>query len=266
VSSANKTAASRTRPVFESLYNGDPSGQSWLEPLIRLGNRAEEVGLPEEPGWTGPLLRAPEFDFTAPPPLDYLEYLIWNPRRLKWPRDPDGNPREYRPVVQKKRQALLAGNVPAQQEAIRAIRKEQEKDADPDLKGWWVLEGPTTIDCALFAEGVTLFIEGKRDEKSLKVHTNWYTRRIQLYRNLDALRVLPGRAERYYLLALVEQGTPIEAEARAISHDLQFARSSWPHLDEAATQELWSHFLGFSTWQQLPMIGPECGSTDCGTV
>lgn len=248
---APNTAATRVRPVFDQLHQEDPSGRSWLDPLLRLGNRAAELGLPEDAGWTGDLLRPPQFEYAAPPPLDYLEFLVRNPRRLKWPLDADGEPRMYRPSINQKRKALLAGDVPAREEAIRTIRQEQAKGPDPELKGWWVLEGPTSIDCALFAEGVTLFIEGKREEKTLKVHTNWYTRRIQLYRNLDALRVLPDRAERYYLVALVEEGTPIQAEARAISHDLQFARSSWPHLDAAATQELWSHFLGYATWQQV---------------
>jgi len=257
MSGTQHTAATRVRPVFDALAQQDPSGQSWIDPLLRLGNRAGEVDLPADPGWTGALLQPPQFDYGAPPPLDYLEYLVQNPRRLKWPLDADSQPRQYRPAIQQKRQALLAGNVPAQQEAIRAIRQEQAKGPDPALKGWWVLEGAASIDCALFFEGLTLFVEGKREEKSLKVHTNWYTRRIQLYRNLDCLRVLPGRGERYYLLAVVEEGTPLEGEARAISKDLQFARSSWPHLDEAAARELWSHFLGFTTWQQVAARFPE---------
>jgi hypothetical protein len=248
---SHDTAATRTRPVFEQLQKSDPSGRSWLAPLLRLGSRAGEAQLPAEGDGEGSLLRPPLFDYAVPPPLDYLEFLVKNPRRLKWPKDQDGEPRQYRPAVHQRRKALLAGNVPAQQEAIRAIRQVQEKGPDPGLKGWWVLEGPTSVDCALFAEGLTLFIEGKREEKSLKAHTNWYERRIQLYRNLDCLRTLPERAERYYLLGIVEEDTPIHAEARAVQGDFQFARSSWPHLDAAAAAALWTHFLGFTTWQQV---------------
>lgn len=245
------TLETRIRPVFEQLYQQDPSGRSWLEPLLRLGGRSGETELPAGEEETGALLRPPLFEHPVPPPLDYLEFLVRHPRRLKWPQDADGQPRQYRPAVHQKRKALLAGSDPAQQEAIRTIRQEQQKGPDPDLKGWWVLEGPASIDCALFAEHVTVFIEGKRDEKSLKAHTNWYDRRIQLYRSLDCLRALPGRAERYYLLAIVEEGTPIHAEARAMQRDFQFARSSWPHLDDTAAAELWTHFLGFTTWQQV---------------
>lgn len=245
------TLDSRVRPVFETLYQQDASGQSWLGPLVNLGSRMEEIQPPLEPETLGELVQPPQFEYAVPPPLDYLEYLVRNPRRLKWPKDADGELRQYRPSVHQKRKALLGGSVPAEQEAIREIRLEQQKEPDPKLKGWWVLEGGSTIDCALFAEGFTLFVEGKRHEKTLKVHTNWYERRIQLYRNLDCLRVLPGRAERFGILAIVEEDTPIYDEARAISRDFQFARSSWPHLDEAGAAELWSHFLGFTTWQRL---------------
>lgn len=261
MSSAKSTAATRIRPVFKQLYEADESGQSWLAPLLRLGSRTAELLTEEELAGAGALEQPPLFEHDVAPPLDYLEYLVKNPRRLKWPRDADGEPRQYRSAIHQRRKALMGGDVPAQQEAIRDIRQEQAKrltkGADPDLKGWWVLETGTTIDCALYAEGMTLFIEGKRSEKSLKVHTNWYEKRIQLYRNLDALRALPGRSERYGLLAIVEEGTPIHHEAVAMQRDFQYARTSWPHLDTEAAAELWKHFLGFTTWQRVAEEFPQ---------
>lgn len=251
MSSRNSTAATRIRPVFQQLYEADQTGRSWLAPLLSLGGRTAELLTEEDLAALGALEQPPLFEQAVPPPLDYLEYLVRNPRRLKWPRDASGQPREYRASIHRKRKALLAGDVPAEQEAIREIREEQAKGSSADLKGWWVLEGATSIDCALYAEGLTLFIEGKRNEKSLKVHTNWYERRVQIYRNLDALRALPGRAERYGLLAIVEEGTPIYQEAMAMQRDFQFARSSWPHLDSDAAAELWTHYFGFTTWQRL---------------
>ena len=53
----------------------------------------------------------------------------------------------------------------------------------------------------------------------MQSRTNWYDRRIQRYRNLDCLRALAERTERYYMLAIVEEGTPIHAEARAMQRD-----------------------------------------------
>jgi hypothetical protein len=249
--SLTHTAASRVRPVFGQLQESDPTGASWLGPLVRLGSRVAELPELEELGDLGELVQPPAFDFAVPPPLDYLEYLIKTPHKLKWPRDADGELRKYRPSVNQRRKWILAGNVPAQQEAIRDIRELQAKGYDANVKDWWVLEGATSVDCALLTDRFTLFVEGKRDEKSLKVHTNWYERRIQLYRNLDALRAMPNRTEHYGLLAIVEEGTPIHREAIAMHRDLQFARSSWPHLDDAGITELWSHFLGFTTWQRL---------------
>src|SRR5690348_8946254 len=93
-----ETAATRTRPVFGQLYEHDNTGQTWLPSLIALGGRAEELNLSADP--PGALLQPPQFDYAVPPPLDYLEFLIKNPRRLKWPKDVDGNPQAYRPSVQ----------------------------------------------------------------------------------------------------------------------------------------------------------------------
>ena len=261
MSSVRSTAATRIRPVFKQLYEADQSGQSWLAPLATLGTRTADLYSAEDLAAVGALEQPPLFEHAVAPPLDYLEYLVKNPRRLRWPRDANGDPRQYRSSIHQRRKSLMAGDVPAQQEAIRDIRLEQakvlRKGPDPDLKGWWVLEGPTAIDCALFADGLTLFIEGKRNEKSLKVHTNWYEKRVQIYRNLDALRVLPGRAERFGLLAIVEEGTPIYQEAVAMQRDFQYARSSWPHLDNEAAAELWTHFLGFTTWQRVAEQFPQ---------
>ncbi len=251
MATVNETARTRVRPVFKQLTAQDPSGVAWLEPLLALSSRAAELELPSEAGWAGPLQKPPSLELPVPAPLDFLEHLVKNPRKLRWPRDADGEQRVYRSAIHQRRKALLAANVPAQQEAIRDIRKQQQKGPDPAMKDWWVLEGAAEIDCALFAEGVTVFIEGKRDEKTLKVHGNWYERRIQLYRKLDCLRTLPGRAERFYVLALVETGTPIEVEARAMSRDFQFARASWPQLETEDAAELWTHFLGYATWQQV---------------
>jgi len=259
--SSKSTAASRIRPVFKQLYEADQTGQSWLAPLVTLGTRAADQLAAEDLAAIGALERPPLFEHEIAPPLDYLEYLVKNPRRLRWPRDANGDPRQYRSAIHQRRKALMAGDVPAQQEAIRDIRQEQarllSKGPDPDLKGWWVLETGTTIDCALYADGYTLFVEGKRNEKSLKVHTNWYEKRIQMYRNLDALRALPGRAQKFGLLAIVEEGTPIHQEAVAMQRDYQFARTSWPHLDNEAAAELWTHFLGFTTWQRVAEQFPQ---------
>ena len=255
--SLTPTAATRVRPVFNQLQEADPTGESWLSELIHLGSRVPELPEILEAEAFGALQEPPAFDYAVPPPLDYLEHLIKNPHRLKWPKDADGQPHSYKPAVQQRRKWILAGNVRAQQEAIRDIRELQAKGYGANLKDWWVLEGAATVDCALLADGFTLFIAGKRDEKSLKAHTNWYERRIQLYRSLDALRAMPGRTERYGLLAIVEDGTPIHREAIAMHRDLQFARSSWPHLDETEAAELWSHWLGFTTWQRLAEQFPQ---------
>lgn len=70
-------------------------------------------------------------------------------------------------------------------------------------------------------------------------------------RNLDCLRVEPDRAEPWGVLLVVEEGTPAHQLVRRFDHDFESARRAVPHLSGAAAAELWSHYLGFTTWQDI---------------
>jgi hypothetical protein len=118
-------------------------------------------------------------------------------------------------------------------------------------KQWWIFEGETSIDCALFAEKVTVFIEGKRTEPDLTSSTEWYPKRNQVFRNLDCLQEFREKADRYYVLLIVEDGSPTHAPAASLDLSDVPARESWPHLDERKVSDLRNHYLGFTTWQRL---------------
>ena len=117
---------------------------------------------------------------------------------------------------------------------------------------WWVLEGTTKVDCALFAENVTVFIEGKRTEPHLTSSVSWDMKRHQVFRNLDVLEALPCRQEQFLMLLIVdEEKGGVLKEVEALDHGLDVAFASWPHRTRKESEALWAHYCGFTTWQQI---------------
>jgi len=60
------SSLTRVKPTFNALYKKDPTGQTWLLDLLRLGNR-DENQLPE----LGVLQRPPAYEFCADPPKQF---------------------------------------------------------------------------------------------------------------------------------------------------------------------------------------------------
>ena len=107
------------------------------------------------------------------------------------------------------------------------------------------------VDCALFFEGVTVFIEGKRTEAHLTGRTEWYEHRHQVVRNLDCLRVEPDRTDRWYVLTVVEAGTQSEREATVLDGDVAAFRRALPHMSDDEVEDLRGHYAGYTTWQAI---------------
>jgi hypothetical protein len=173
-----------------------------------------------------------------------LRWLVNNPQRLEWPCE-EGRRKAYGQGTTEKREALLAGDLRVRQEALQKLEERHVEQA------WWVFEGLTSVDCFVQSREVTLFVEGKRTEPSLTARSEWDPRRHQVFRNLDCLRVFPERRANFYVLLVVEEGGLTHPEARELDGKYEDARESWPHLDEAQAEELWSHYLGYATWQEL---------------
>jgi hypothetical protein len=221
----------------------------WLARLLRLGSRAKAVGLPSDDSWTGVLTTPVEKSFELPcsPPRAYLEALV----REAPTRMPDLD--EYPELCKKrsdstinKRRELRKGTRAVVEEALRHLA------AGKMSRAWWVLEGTTMVDCALFAEHVTVFIEGKRTEPHLTAGVSWDVKRHQLFRNLDVLEALPGRRDQYFVLLVVDKENPATLEeATRLDESPQIAFNSWPHRGHEKANTLWSHYLGYTTWQRI---------------
>jgi hypothetical protein len=226
--------SSRTfvRPIFRALYERDQTGVTWLPKLLSLANRCPpglDLGVVQQP---------PSFEFPAKSPSDFLAWLVMHPADLSWPKNYEIKSEKAR----EKRQKLLAGDAAVRQEFLEAIRtppKERIK--------WWLLEGSSKIDCALFTKRAVVFIEGKRTERSASAEISWYPYRNQLLRNLDCARWCAHQRSCDYYSLLVTTKDRLRIGDRAVKEEIVSA--SLPHLVESGTSaEVLSHFLGAATW------------------
>lgn len=243
------SSLTRVQPTFIQLARKQASGVPWLAQLLRLGSRASVIGLPRDDEWTG-LLPRPDplsFEFPCSPPLAYLEALVREapsrmPEGVQLHKVEQGVSKE---TASKRRE--LHQQIPSVvNEALTQLA------AGKTAPAWWVLEGTTMVDCALFARNVTVFIEGKRTESHLTSSVSWDLMRHQVFRNLDVLEALPGRQERYLVLLVVdEENSEVLKEAEALDQQPNVAFASWPHRTPKEAEALWAHYGGFTTWQKI---------------
>jgi hypothetical protein len=80
------SSLTRVQPVFTTLLNRDPSGESWLPILFDLASQSTthvkaslgHIGkiIPNEGGY---------FEIPVPPSGQFLTWLVKNPDKMKWP-------------------------------------------------------------------------------------------------------------------------------------------------------------------------------------
>jgi hypothetical protein len=238
------SSLTRVQPVMNQLYRRNSTGRGWLSALHALGSRSGETHLPAADEWTGTLTRRREFEFGVHSSTDYLDCLVRTPGRTHWPSD-KGKPREFSEATTRNRRALLRGDDAALQDAVRGLAVSRRPGP------WWVSEGTTMVDCALFADGVTVFIEGKRTEPSLTGGVEWDPKRDQICPNLDCLRALEGRAGRYLVLLILEQGAPPLRAGRRIRLRLRRREGVVAPPRRAGGQAALGRYLGYTTWQRV---------------
>ena len=100
------------------------------------------------------------------------------------------------------------------------------------------------LDCVLMTDRLVVTVEGKRTEP-LSAATDWYPKRSQLVRNLEAAKQL-AKGRRWASVLVSESVLPegTEGGLDAVLPD------SVPHLDASDRAELHRSYLGNVTWQQ----------------
>lgn len=177
------------------------------------------------------------FESRQPAPKPFLEYLIRHSDEVPW--HPSGN-RMKEPGRTRRRQLLdpmnQRGRALRQAEALRELERVGSRPVQG--RAWWILEGPTEVDCVLETPRLRIFVEGKRTE-SLSGGVCWYPARNQLVRNLEVAKEVAG-PKAYAVLLLTEKAMTITSEE---------VQASLPHYDRRSREELMSHFLGNVTWR-----------------
>lgn len=253
----HNSSITRVRPFFMELIGRDPTGESWLGPLLRAAPHAGRLppGLADAPGVLLPevVARRPYedrvlgatvelegcFEHAVPPPEHFLRWMIENAERLRWPQGGSGARRTYGENTTERREALLAGDAAARDEALAALA---ERGARGSGRRWWAFEGFTSVDCLLATDRLVLFIEGKRTE-TLSASNDWFPGRNQLVRNLEAAGELAGGRAAHVLLVTEDDGHP--------GLRPEHMQESLPHLDAAGRDALLRRYLGQTTWARL---------------
>jgi len=258
------SSVTRVWPVFETLIAGDPSGRTWLRPLLELATA--RAGW--EPGslvpWRiecgtelprnlrqvlgedrakrlGMLRSCYEVDY--PPPARFLRWLIENPSRLTWPTDNESGkgkvPRTFGDPTQSLRSRLVNDDLDARSEALDALAAD---GAAGSRRKWWAFEGFTSVDCVLESDHLLVLIEGKRTE-SISAATDWYPQRNQIVRNVEVASCVAAEVGKDFGAILCAE-THLELSEQAFTDGL-------PHLSEPEQKALWAHYWGCVTWQQI---------------
>lgn len=242
------SSKTRVRPVLGGLV--ERANSNWLPELLEMGSRATACR-PSGYGTVGPL-RADspcKYEYPVTSPRDYLKVLLASKGRLRSAVEKNTGLLNSSPdpEVRKKRQLLLEGDSDTIAEGLRCLDTRRVRSG----KGtWWVLEGTTYVDCALFSENATLFIEGKRTEPTLTESVSWDPQRNQIFRNLDVLRSSHEVGSDFFVLLIVEAQSGAEIEARRLDAGYEMAIASWPHLSQDEARQLYEkHYLGYTTWQ-----------------
>ena len=258
------SSITRVRPVFGQLIRRDPSGATWLPPILRTVSAGQlEPDLVESPGDIHSYLFETRtyvdsvlarhgvlaielercFEKILPPPRAFLEWLIRNPDFLSWPLRGDVETR-YGAATQVKREHLFGRGTreAAVQVQLEALNQLRELGPSESQRKWWAFEGFTEVDCYLETDRLLLVIEGKRTE-GLSRSTDWYPQRNQLARNLEVANELAGDRKAAAVLLVVESDD-FDASLDAVQRGL-------PHLSTEDLDLVIGRLLGPMTWRAL---------------
>jgi hypothetical protein len=252
------SSKTRVRPFFHDLIERDPTGETWLEPLLALPDRSNEAVpdpghlLPAESAWDDP----PRKERLLPPPRALLRWLIENP--------PSVRPRDLQtrcPRKRQKRERLLVGDERVRREALALLdAAPAEVACSCELarprcrEDWHILEGPTHVDAYLTTERFVILIEGKRTEPEPTTRTSWMSVRHQMLRNLDdAWDRRDSRSAIGFFLVEGHDDNPLvlpkewsEWSANTVSPSA--LERSLPHRSAVEHRAIASAFLGAATW------------------
>lgn len=239
------SSKTRVEPFFDWIFDQDPTGSSWLQPLIRLPElpdhhreapKIQEHTLESGRAWGND-------EHPLPAPLSLLEWLICNLQR------PDkasalGSDHDTREM----REALLRHDPEAVKKALESVRDNRSERA------WYIFEGNSKPDALLQTPDAIIVIEGKRTEAGPTTYTTWMSVRHQMLRHIDAAWDDRGQRNVFgFFMVEAEPGSDqvpqkwLDAARNTISKTA--VDESLPHRSPSEREDITKAFLGVTTWQ-----------------
>jgi hypothetical protein len=241
------SSKTRVTPVFNRLWDMDPSGVSWLVPLLALGSYSSQR-LNFDPGQlTSPQPKCwGDKERRLNPPKDLLDWLVNNASRPR--SDTLWGGSESR----KKREKLVERDPATIAEALRLLKTRTRPGV------WYVLEGNSAPDVYLETATAVIVIEGKRTEREATSVTTWMPQRSQMLRHMDAAYEIRG-AKRVFGLMIVEGNGGSDAVtvsdhwAKQAQQQIleQTLTDSLPHRNLEEQKQIAAGLLGVTTWQRV---------------
>lgn len=253
------SSLTRVQPFFGALIARDPSGTAWLSKLLAATPKGAAVlgDLLNDPGTLlSPITsltgngRLGCFEYPVTSPRDLLAWFVEHPDELVWPKR-----QGFSAETRRLRRALIDDDPPGSRKEVQEHARMLVATRPPGTRAWWRFEGTTMLDCAVITDRLVVTIEGKRTER-LSPATEWYPKRSQLVRNLEAAKQL-AHGRRWASL-LISETHVIEATDSHLDATLP---QGAPHLDVADRAQLHAAYLGNITWQlACDATGLEFGS------
>ncbi|MGI6197553.1 MAG: hypothetical protein ACOYIS_00290 [Candidatus Cloacimonadaceae bacterium] len=252
------SSKTRVKPFFSYLFKNQGNGAAWLPNLLGMVTKNKDLAdmmsnmdcnvitrtekkksnnnSSESPAWEDC------FEYSLHPSRSLLRWMIEHPDELTWPRKNGVLEKFERETTQPMRESLIfpANDIDrkkAQQEALKLL---EEKGPQKSRKKWWAFEGFTSIDCLLETKDFILAIEGKRTDSASQT-IEWYPKRNQIIRNLEAVKEKAGSKPYAVLLMNKDGKDPVK--------DAHFT-DSLPHYSQQEINELKKRYLGAVSWEQ----------------
>ncbi len=249
-------APSPIQTIFNDLIDRRPFGDPWMATLWQLAARTRPGTASKQPASLGSLLadEAPSerearqgkvFDRALAPSSAFLRWLIEHPDEMTVDdRDTFGAKSDD---VRAWRRRLFSDDVDEVSTAkSEGLRQLTSRLAQRGRNKWWLFEGFARVDACFVSETTVLVVERWRDSLT-ESSSRWYPGRVQVWRDVDALREFAAGRKFGVVLAVdddAQGAAALEAAAASMS-------DSFPHLVFEEQDKLERHLLGYVTLAAL---------------
>ncbi len=252
-------AAAQPSPLqtlVNDLIDRRPFGDPWMANLWQAAARTRPGTASKQPVSMGSLLAedAPPtheerqgkvFDRALAPSSAFLRWLLEHPEEMTVD-DPDTFGAKSDDVRAWRRRLFSDDVEDVSSAKSEGLRQLTSRLAQRGRNKWWLFEGFARVDACFVSEAAVLVIERWRDSLTTS-SSRWYPERVQLWRDVDAVREFAASRKFGVILAVdddAQGAAALESAATSMS-------GSFPHLVYEEQEKLERHLLGYVTMAQL---------------